>query len=168
MSRSLPLWQRNVIGGVVAAAGVSVLAGTTWWSPWTAYLATVDPRHVVAAGESAVIDGRRWSIGDIRHLGDGVPPGATPLPDGTVLTLVTVDRDGPPVDGMCVAVLTDGEHRWRGQTPVDFAVTPASGSSFNCARPGPLQWAFNVPGDVVPTALDVTTADGQILIRLDL
>lgn len=168
MSRSLPLWQRNAIGGVVVAAGVVVLAGTTWWSPWTAYRATLHPGHIVAAGQSAPVDGRTWSVGDIRHLGPGDRPGAAPLPKGTVLTVITVDREGPPSEGLCVAVLTDGERRWRGQTPIDYAVSPAPGTSFNCARPGPLQWAFLVPGDVVPTALDITTADGQILVRLDL
>jgi hypothetical protein len=35
-----------------------------------------------------------------------------------------------------------------------------------CTKPGRLQYAFLLPWDVVPTALDVTTHDGEITVRM--
>lgn len=167
--RPLPLWQRNTIGAIVAAAALTAYTLTDLWPPWAHYRDTVRPEHVVAARQSQTIDGQTWSIGEVRHLGDIAAPGSQALPDGTVLTVVTVDRSGVTPPGQaCGGVLTDGEHRWRGQTLSTYSIPMAPGAWFNCTKPGPLQWAFLHPTDTVPTAVDVTALDGAILVRLQL
>jgi hypothetical protein len=152
-SRRLPLWQRNLIGVVVTAAALAVLIAVDLWPPWTSYRDTVDPEHVVQPRQSVNLDGHRWAIADIRHLGPQAKPGAPPLPDGTVVTEVRLEGAKPP-DTYLTGVLTDGQRHWRGDT--------------YGAQPGELQWSFVVPADAVPTALDVTTLDGSILVRLQL
>ncbi|HEY9267238.1 MAG TPA: hypothetical protein VIQ11_21805 [Mycobacterium sp.] len=167
--RPLPLWQRNIIGVIVAAAALTAYTFTELWPPWAHYRDTIRPEHVVAARQSQTIDGQTWSIGEVRHLGDIAAPGSQALPDGTVLTVVTVDRSGVTPPGQaCGGVLTDGEHRWRGQTLSTYSIPMAPGAWFNCTKPGPLQWAFLHPTDTVPTAVDVTAPDGVILVRLQL
>lgn len=167
--RPLPLWQRNLIGAVVAAAALTAYSLVDLWPPWAHYRDTVRPEHVVAARQSQTIDGQTWSIGNVKHLGQSPAPYAQPFPGGTVLTVVTVQRSGvtPPGQG-CVGILTDGELRWRGQTPVTYSVPRTPGTGFDCAQPGPLQWAFLHPADTVPTAVDITAPDGAILVRLEL
>lgn len=152
-SRRLPLWQRNLIGVVVTAAALTVLTAVELWPEWTSYRDTVDPGHVVEPRQSLTIDGHTWAVSDIRHLRPPARPGAPPLPEGTVVTEVTLEGAKPP-DTYFIGVLTDGERRWRGDT--------------YGAQPGELQWSFVVPADAVPTALDVTTLDGSILVRLQL
>jgi hypothetical protein len=167
--RSLPLWRRNVLGGVVTAAAVAVLAVVDLAPPWTRYQATREPAHVVAPRGAVTIDGQRWSLGSVRHLGPGARRGVPRLPGGTVLTVVTVDRSGPaPPDQFCGASLVQGDTRWRGETFGIYAAPLATGAGIDCRRPGALQWSFLLPGDAAPTALDVTAPDGVILVRLEL
>jgi hypothetical protein len=115
---------------------------------------TVDPEYVVAPRESLTVDGQTWAVADVRHLPRYSTPGTPPLPEGTVLTVVTMDRSGSAAPDYGTGVLTDGQRRWRGD-------------AFG-AQPGQLQWSFLIPDDAVPTAVDVTRLDGSILIRLQL
>jgi hypothetical protein len=163
--RRLSLWRRNLLGAVVAAAAIAVLVAVDVWPQWRSYREAVEPRHVVAPRQSLTVDGQTWAVGEVRHLGRNPVAGAPPLPEGTVLTVVTLDRSGPaPPDAYCIGVLTDGQRRWRGDT---FSV-PGDAGAGSCARPGRLRWSFVVPDNAVPTAVDVTTVDRSILLRLQL
>lgn len=151
------LRRRNLVGAAVAAAAIAVLAAWQLWPPWSAYRDTVVPRHTVAAGQRLTVDGQTWAVGDVRHLDRDAFGG--PLPTGTVSTVVAVERSGAEVpDSYCVAVLTDGRNRWRGQVL----------GSGGCGGTGPLSFSFLVPSDVVATAMDLTALDGAILLRLQL
>jgi hypothetical protein len=138
----------------VTAAALTVLIVVDLWPNWTSYRDTVDPEHVVAPRQSLTVDGETWRVADVRHLPRYPTPGSPPLPEGTVLTTVTLDRSGSTAKGFGVGVLTDGQRRWRGQV-------------FD-AQPGRPQWRFVIPDDAVPTAVDVMRLDGSILIRLQL
>jgi hypothetical protein len=148
------LWQRNLVGLVVTAAALTVLIVVDLWPNWMTYRSTVDPEYVVAPRESLTVDGQTWAVADVRHLPRYSTPGTPPLPEGTVLTVVTLDRSGSATPDYGTGVLTDGQRRWRGD-------------AFG-AQPGQLQWSFVIPDDAVPTAVDVTRLDGSILIRLQL
>jgi hypothetical protein len=148
------LWQRNLVGSVVAAAALTVLIVVDLWPNWTTYRNTVDPEYVVAPRHSLTVDGQTWAVADVRHLPRYPTPGTPPMPEGTVLTVVTLDRSGAAALDYGTGVLTDGQRRWRGD---------AFGT-----QPGQLQWSFVIPDDAVPTAVDVTRLDGSILIRLQL
>ena len=163
------LGQRNLIGAAVVGAALTLLAPTALWPPWQIYQSTVRPEHVVPPRQTGSAIGQSWSVGEIRHLAGSPAPSAPPLPAGTVLEVVTVQRSGTVADNPgCMSVLTDGKRRWRGEPLSTYAIPAAAGSGFNCTKPGPLQWAFLLPGDAVPTALDVTTLGGEILVRLQL
>lgn len=169
MTMSPALWQCNLIGASVVAAALTLLAPTELWPPWQIYQSTVRPEHVVPAGHTGSALGQSWSVGQIRHLAGSPAPSAPPLPAGTVLEVVTVQRSGTVADNPgCMSVLTDGQRRWRGEPLSSYAIPAAAGSGFDCTEPGPLQWVFLLPGDAVPTALDVTELGGEILIRLEL
>ena len=151
----LALWQRNLIGAAVAAAALAVIIAFDLWPQWATYRATVQPAHVVSPRQSLTVEGQTWAVADVAHLRREPRPGAPPLPEGTVLTVVTVDRSGAETpDSYVVGVLTDGQRRWRGESLA--------------ASPGQTEWKFVIPDDAVPTALDVTRLDGSILIRLQL
>jgi hypothetical protein len=153
MTHRLALWQRNVIGAAVAAAALAVLVVFDLWPDWTAFRATMEPAHVVSPRQSLTVDGQTWAVADVRHL-RRERPGAPALPEGTVLTAVTVERTGVGPDEYLTGVLTDGQRSWRGQSVA--------------APQGQVVWNFVIPGDAVPTALDVTKLNGSILIRLQL
>jgi hypothetical protein len=89
-----------------------------------------------------------------------------PLPSGTVLTIVEIDRAGPPTDHLCTGVITDGQRRWEDEGVGGFSPVLADGVTNICSKPGRLQYAFLLPHDVVPTALDVTTSAGEITVRM--
>jgi hypothetical protein len=151
----LALWQRNLIGAAVAAVALGVIIPFDLWPKWATYRATVEPAHVIEPRQSLAVDGLTWAVADVKHLRREPRPGAPALPEGTVLMVVTVDRSGVvPPDTHVMGVLTDGERRWRGQS-----LGPAQGQ---------LAWNFVIPGDAVPTALDITMLDGSIPIRLQL
>jgi hypothetical protein len=153
--RQLRLWQRNLIGGAVAAAALAVLVVVDLWPQWASYRATVEPAHVVAPRQRLTVDGQTWAVADVRHLRRDPNPGVPPPPEGSVLTVVTVDRSGAIApDSYFIGVLTDGQRRWRGE-------------SLN-APSGRMAWKFVIPDDAVPTALDITTLNGSIPIRLQL
>ena len=48
----------------------------------------------------------------------------------------------------------------------DFAHPETDGVTTLCNKPGLLRFTFLLPHDVVPKAMDVTTLDGQITVRL--
>ena len=87
------LWQRNVIGIVVAAVTAAIICVIDLYPDWSSYRQTMVPPHVIAAGASSSVYGQTWRLGSIRRiaklpdraLGASVPPGAT-------LTVVTIER----------------------------------------------------------------------------
>lgn len=164
-TRPLTGWQRNVIGLAVAALAAGVLIITELYPDWSAYHTATTPSLIAAKGQSVTADGQTWRLGGIRHLGavPGAPDGS--LPPQTALTVVTIERTGPPSARECTAVITDGRRRWqsaltRGRAPlVDGAVE-------RCSRPGPLQLSFLLPSAGVPTAVDVIDSNGAIILRI--
>jgi hypothetical protein len=162
------LWKRNVIGAVVAAVALAVYIAFYLYPEWSTYRQTVTPAHVVPADQSLSVDGVTWRISQVRHLNAG--PGRTqPLPEKTVLSVVSVERAGAAALGEgCVGVMTDGQRRWRAQVVGVYTVALPDGVSGNCSKPGPVQFTFVLPQDAVPTAVDVTTPSGQIMLRLEL
>lgn len=168
MTAPRALWQRNLIGVGVVGAALALLGVTTLWPPWQIYQSTVGPEYVVPARQTGSAYGQTWSIGETRTLAGGPAPAAPRLPSGTVLEVVTVQRSGTGGNVGCMSVLTDGERRWRGEPLSTYSIPAAAGAGFTCTGPGLLQWAFLLPGDAVPTALDITTLSGEILVRLEL
>lgn len=166
--RPLRLWQRNALAGVIVAAAITVATVTDLGPAWSTYRDTVHPQHVVPAGGSSSVAGQTWSISAVRHLGRATGPGTRALPDGAVMMTVTVDRSGPGGPQWCMGVLTDGQRRWRGESPLMYGVRVSDGAGSNCSKPGTQQWIFLVPGDAVPTALDITGSASAILVRLQL
>lgn len=161
------LWVRNVIGAVVTAAAIGVLIATGLGESWAEYRRTVVPGAVVLAGKSGDADGRTWKIDSIRHLNRSPNNFGPPLPEGTVLTVVTVDRSGSPLtDTVCKGVLTDGERRWEDEGVGGYSAPDRDGVTGLCSKPGKLQFTFLHPQDVVPTAMDVIRVDGRIIVRL--
>ena len=58
-----------------------------------------------------------------------------------------------------------GTTRWTAEGVGGYTPIPPDGVTSLCNLPGPVQFAFLLPDDVVPTALDVTN-NGQITVRL--
>ena len=164
--RPLVLWQRNVIGAVVAAAAIGVFVAIDLGPAWTKYRHTVSPEVVVPDGKSGSADGQTWKVESIRHLNRSPVNFGPPLPAGTVLTVVTVERSGPTSEEICIGVITNGAQRWKAEGVGGFRPPAADGVSALCNKPGRVQFTFLLPDDVVPSALDVTTLDGQIMVRL--
>ncbi|OBB04781.1 hypothetical protein A5662_11170 [Mycobacteriaceae bacterium 1482268.1] len=161
------LWVRNVIAVVVAAAAIAVLVLTGLGESWATYRHTVVPGAVVPAGQSGDADGYTWKIDSIRHLNRSPRSFGPKLPAGTVLTVVTVERTGPPPEKVvCNGVITDGERRWKNEAVGGFAAPERDGVTSLCSGTGLLQFTFLLPKDVVPTALDVVQFDGRITVRL--
>jgi hypothetical protein len=164
------LWQRNVIGATVSAVALTVIAATELAPGWRDYRDSHRPEHVVPAGQTGDVAGESWRVASIRHLNSN-PSGfgkARRVPEGTILDVVTVERSGPPAQRGCAAVLTDGHRRWKPESVGGYMVLPPEGTAFDCAKPGPMQFSFLIPGDAVPTALDITDPHGRILLRLQL
>lgn len=149
------LWRRNVVAAIVLALALAVVVVTRLGPQWNGYRDTIVPPVIVDRGESATLDGHRWQLGAVTHL-DG-PGDATGF-------VVSVQRAGEGALPPCRGVLTDGKRRW--------AAVPGpaldAGATAVCDLPGPLQLRFEIPGSTVPTALDITEPDGQILLRLRL
>lgn len=161
------LWVRNVIGTIVSAGAIGVLIFTSLGDSWAEYRHTVVPGAVVAAGRSGEADGQTWKIDAIRHLNHSPVSYGPGLPPDTVLTVITVDRTGsPPTEGICRGVITDGERRWKDEGIGGFQPPTTDGVTALCTRPGLLQFAFLLPRDAVPTAMDVVQFDGRITVRL--
>jgi hypothetical protein len=169
-ARLSALWVRNVIGAVVATAAIAVLVFTGlggFAKSWADYRHTVVPGAVVPTGRSGDADGRTWKVHSVRHLNSSPQEFGPPLPRGTVLTVVTVERSGPPPEGVvCNGVITDGTSRWKSEGIGGFSAPDSDGVTSLCSSPGLLQFSFVLPNDVVPTAMDVVQFDGTITVRL--
>jgi hypothetical protein len=164
------LWVRNLIGTVVTAAALGVLVFTGLGGladSWAAYRHTVVPGAVVPAGQTGNADGRTWKIDTLRHLNRSPSDFGPSLPAGTVLTVITVDRSGPPpADTICNGVITDGKRRWNSERSGFFSAPEGDGVTSLCNQPGLLQFTFLLPQDVVPTAVDIVAFDGRITVRM--
>jgi hypothetical protein len=160
------LWTRNAIGATVAVAALAVFVVCYLRPEWSTYRQTVQPPHVVPAGQSLAVDGLTWRVSSVRHLASSPGVAAPALPQGTVLSVVSIERSGDAAGQSCVGVLTDGDRRWRAQVVGVYTVLPPDGVTGNCSKSGPVQFTFVLPQDAVPTAVDITTADGQIMLRL--
>lgn len=62
-------------------------------------------------------------------------------------------------------MITDGTTRWTAEGVGGYTPIPPEGVTSLCNLPGPVQFTFLLPDDVVPTALDVTN-NGQITVRM--
>ncbi|ORV87288.1 hypothetical protein [Mycolicibacterium iranicum] len=165
MTRLSKLWQRNVIGAVVVACAVGAYIAIDFGPYWSAYRNTYTPQLVVPDGETGASDGQTWKLESIRYLNESPLSFGPPLPQGTVLTVIVVDWSGTALPGLCTAVLTDGVRRWDAERSGGFAPIPPEGLQSLCHQPGRTQFAFVVPSDAVPTAVDITH-DDQITVRL--
>ncbi|MGH3582240.1 MAG: hypothetical protein ACRDUB_11690 [Mycobacterium sp.] len=153
---TVTLWRRNVIGGLVAAAALTTITTVLLKPDWERYLHTVQPAHTAAAQQPTEVDGQTWSIRNVsrstRAAGSGLP-----LPDGTVLVNVVVERSGTATQGFgCTAYLVDGERSWRS------TAGPPCGAAVS------MPWSFLVPVSAEPTAVDIKKSDGSLLLRLEL
>jgi hypothetical protein len=146
-----PLSQRNLVGAVIATAAIATLVAIDLWRQWSTYRQTVPPEHVVPVSRSLTADGQTWKLDSVRRLGQAPPTAGQPLPAGTVLTVVTIDRSGAPTGQWCAGVLTDDSRRWRAGGR--FAVPLADGATDICGKAGRLQFSF-LPGTAVPTAVE--------------
>lgn len=165
--RRSALWVRNIIGAMVAAAAIGVIVATVLWGQWTTYRHTVVPEAVVPVGQTGTAGGYTWKVDSVKHLNRN-PAGYRPdLPAGSVLTVITVDRSGAPSEGICKGVITDGDRQWAAENVGGLGPSAPEGVTIICGdKPGPVQFSFLLPQDVVPTAVDVTTFDGQITARM--
>ena len=157
---------RNVAGAVVTAAALAIILATQLLPSWSRYAGTVDPAHLVAAGASADVDGRVWRLGSITHPAPTVGLYGRKLPAGTVRLVVRIERSGPADAASCTGAVTDGQRRWNAQLLTGYGVPVTDGTAESCVRLGALQWTFLLPGDVLPTAVDVVGSDGRIIVRL--
>lgn len=165
MTRLPALWQRNVLGAVVVACVVGVYVAIDFGEPWSAYRHSQSPQVVVQKGDSGAAGGETWHLSSVKHFNRSPVNYGPALPAGTVLTVLQFDRSGTPGQGYCKAVITDGEKRWDAEGIGGFTPIPPTGFTSLCNQPGPIQFAFLLPDDVVPTAMDVTH-DGQITVRM--
>jgi hypothetical protein len=162
------LWQRNIIGAVVAVLALTVLVVTELAPDWSRYRHTVVPAHVVAAGETGSFDGQTWKITGVQHLNKATGSRAKRLPAGTVLQVVSIDRAGAPDGDMCNGMITDGLRSWQAEGLTGYGPQLPDGASNRCTGKGSVQFSFLLPHDVVPTAVDVVDLDGRIRVRLEL
>lgn len=160
------LWWRNVVGVGATLAAMAVFVGIDFWPQWSNYRSTVVPQQVVPARAAISFDGRIWQLQTVRYL--AVRPGmkGPPLPAGAVLAAVTIDRSGAG-GRQCDVVLTDGTRRWA---TVPMTLSAASEDEFttSCSQSGALRVSFEIPGDAVPTALDITDSVGSIRLQLQM
>lgn len=167
MKRLSALWQRNLIASIVLACAVAAFVAIDFGPQWAAYRNSVVPEVVVPKGQRGTAAGQTWQLSEVRHTNRSPVNYGPPLPSGTVLTIVDVDRSGTPGAELCTGVITDGEQRWQAEGLGGFSPIARDGVTATCTKPGRLQFAFLLPQDVVPTAVDVTI-DGQIKVRLEL
>ena len=161
------LWVRNVIGAAVALAAIAVVVCTGLSESWATYRHTVVPGAVVPKGQSGEAGGYTWRIASMTHLNRSPTSYGPPLPSGTVLRVVTVERTGPPPEQVvCNGVISDGERRWKSEGVAGFTAPSRDGVTNLCSGVGLLQFSFVLPQDVVPTALDIVQFDGSITVRL--
>ena len=94
------LWVQDIIGAVVAAVAIGVIVATVLWDQWTTYRHTVVPETVVPVSRTGTAGGYTWKIDSVKHLNRNPASYGPELPAGTVLTVITVDRSGPPSEGI--------------------------------------------------------------------
>ena len=165
--RFVKLWQRNVLATPLLLAGLLIWTSLQAWPAWTGYLRTVVPAVAVGRGDTAIVDGASWRIEDIKRRRVEPKQGGLPVAEGAVFTTVVVDRSGEQELGeSCTGVLTDGTREWLADLVAEVPL--AEGATSICTDPGPLQFSFEIPGDVVPSALDIKSSDGRILVRMGL
>lgn len=161
------LWVRNVIGATVAFVAVVVVIFTGLSESWATYRHTVVPGAVVPKGQSGEAGGYTWKIESTKYLNSSPNRFGPPLPSGTVVRIVTVERTGPPPENVvCNGVISDGERRWKSEGVAGFSPPSRDGVTNVCSEPGLLQFSFVLPRDVVPTEMDVVQFDGAITVRL--
>lgn len=166
-ARMSKLWVRNMIGAVVAVAAIAVVIFTGLSDSWAAYRHTVVPGAVVPKGQSGEADGYTWKIDSIKYLNSSPNRFGPPLPSGTVIRVVTVERIGPPPEQVvCNGFISDGERRWKSEGVAGFSPLPPDGVTNLCSGAGLLQFSFVMPKNVVPTSLDIVAFDGTITVRL--
>jgi hypothetical protein len=151
---TLRLWQRNVVGAVVAAAALAVYTPFILQPAWERYERTVQPAHLSAPGEPIVVDGQTWAVRNVSR--STRQDSGRPVPDGTVWLNVLVERSGAATAGFgCTGYLVDGERSWRASGPP-------------CGDRVSMPWRFFVPASTEPDAVDIIRSDGSLLIRLQL
>ena len=161
------LWVRNAIGTVVALAAIAVVVFTGYSDSWASYRHTVVPAVVVPQGQSGDAGGYTWRIESTRYLNSSPNRFGPPLPAGTVVRIVTVERIGPPPEKVvCYGVISDGERRWKSEGVAGFNPPSRDGVTNVCSQPGLLQFSFVLPRDAVPTEMDIVQFDGSITVRL--
>jgi hypothetical protein len=149
------LWKRNLIGAGIAAGALAVIATLILNPFWQNYQRTVRPAQLAMAGEPIEVDGQTWRVRNVSRSTERPGYGA-PLPEGTVLINVLLERSGPPGSGFgCVGYLIEGARSWRASGPP-------------CGIATSMPWTFMVPASAEPTAVDVRDFSGSILIRLQL
>lgn len=163
--RLAKLWQRNVLGAIAIVCVLGVYWVIDFAPDWSAFRHSVEPRVVIGKGESGSAGGQTWRLTSVKHLDRSPTRFGPPLPSGTVLTVLDVDRSGTPGQGYCTAVITDGTTRWTAEGVGGYIPIPPDGVTSLCSLPGPVQFAFVLPDNVVPTALDVVD-NGQITVRM--
>jgi hypothetical protein len=82
--------------------------------------------------------------------------------------VVSIARSNARAGDLCTGVITDGARRWQAEGIGGYTAALPDNVSDRCTRPGPVQFSFLLPQDVVPTAVDVTNLDGRIRLRLQL
>jgi hypothetical protein len=166
-TRFSKLWVRNVMGTVVALAAIVVVIFTEFSESWATYRHTVVPGTVVPAGQSGEAAGYTWKVAGTKYLNRSPSRYGPPLPTGTVLRVVAVERTGPPPEKVvCNGFITDGERRWKSEGVGGFTAPERDGVTSLCSMPGNLQFTFLLPQDAVPTAMDIVQFDGAITVRL--
>ena len=165
MTTHLNLFRRNLIGVLVVLGVIGVLYLTELGPALSDYRARSAPERTVPPGGSAAVDGITWRIASVERM-TPVPGRFEALPRGTAAHVVTISREGGGADIACDGVLTDGTHRWRAESLGLRVPLPPPGTSLDCGSPGPVQFAFILPDDVVPTAVDVVRFQGPITVRL--
>ena len=131
------LWQRNVLGAVVVVCALVVYVIIDFRADWSAYRNSVEPRVVIGKGESGSAGGQTWRLTSITHLNRSPTRFGPPLPAGTVLTVLDVDRSGTPDQGYCTAVITDGTTRWTAEGVGGYTPIPPEGVTRCATCPGP-------------------------------
>ena len=151
---TLQLWQRNVIGAVVAAAALGVGVTFVTQPAWDRYQRTVHPPQTAAAGESVAAGGQTWMVRNISRS-TTAPGSGRALPEGTVIVNVLIERVGPSMAGSgCTGYLVAAERHWRGNGM--------------CGAETSMPMTFLVPAATEPTAVDIRDVTGAILVRLEL
>ena len=122
------LWVRNVIGAVVVAGGRR--SGHHHRS--RRIVGDIPPhrrsgrrraRRAERRGRGVHLEGRRD-----KYLNRSPNSYGPPLPAGTVLSVITVERTGPPPEKVvCNGVITDGERRWKNEASADSAADSRRG-----------------------------------------